>query len=78
VSFFHPRLKTEGYQTPICFRYENAETAQALENVVTWALENGDRYAQELGYIPLPEDVEQRVQQTVEQELNDTSANIGA
>jgi phosphate transport system substrate-binding protein len=58
--------------------YDNADTAQALENVVTWALENGDRYAKELGYIPLPEDVEQRVQETVEQELGDTTANINS
>ena len=49
--------------------YEDASKAQALQGVIDWALKNGDEYAQELGYIPLPQDVEQRVVETVEQQL---------
>jgi phosphate transport system substrate-binding protein len=56
-------------------KYDNPNTAQALEDVITWTLENGDRYAKELGYIPLPEDVEKRVRATVEQELGNTASN---
>lgn len=56
-------------------KYDNPDTAQALENVITWALQNGDESAKELGYIPLPEDVKLRVQETVEQELGKTTAN---
>ena len=49
--------------------YEDPTTAQALQNVVDWALTNGDEYATELGYIPLPQDVEERVVQTVQTEV---------
>jgi phosphate transport system substrate-binding protein len=55
--------------------YKNPDTAQALENVITWALNNGDEIAKELGYIPLPEDVKQRVQETLTQELGNTTSN---
>ncbi|MEL6930389.1 MAG: phosphate ABC transporter substrate-binding protein PstS [Cyanobacteria bacterium J06600_6] len=46
--------------------YDDANTAQALQNVIDWALTNGDEYATQLGYIPLPQDVEARVVQTVQ------------
>ena len=49
--------------------YNDPTTAQALQNVVDWALTSGDEYATELGYIPLPQDVEERVVQTVESEV---------
>ncbi|MGV2830126.1 phosphate ABC transporter substrate-binding protein PstS [Myxosarcina sp. GI1(2024)] len=49
--------------------YEDPAKAQALEGVIDWALTEGDPYAQELGYIPLPQDVEQRVQTTVEEAI---------
>ena len=49
--------------------YEDPAKAQALQNVVDWALNSGDEYATQLGYIPLPQDVEQRVVQTVQQEI---------
>jgi len=49
--------------------YENPETGEALQLVVDWALEEGDDVARELGYIPLPQDVETRVQNTVEEQI---------
>ena len=49
--------------------YQDPTTAQALQNVVDWALTNGDEYATQLGYIPLPQDVEERVVQTVQTEV---------
>lgn len=49
--------------------YDDSSKAQALQGVIDWALNNGDEYAQELGYIPLPADVESRVMETVQQEV---------
>ena len=49
--------------------YDDPNKAQALQDVIGWALNNGDEYAQQLGYIPLPQDVEQRVVQTVQDEV---------
>ena len=45
--------------------YDDPTTAQALQSVVDWALTSGDEYATQLGYIPLPQEVEDRVVQTV-------------
>jgi phosphate transport system substrate-binding protein len=47
--------------------YDDASKAQALQSVVDWALTSGDEYATELGYIPLPQEVEDRVVQTVQE-----------
>ena len=49
--------------------YDDPSKAQALQNVIDWALNNGDEYATQLGYIPLPADVEARVVQTVREEV---------
>jgi phosphate transport system substrate-binding protein len=49
--------------------YESAETARAIQQVISWSLNNGDDIAQELGYIPLPSDVESRVVNTIEEEV---------
>ena len=49
--------------------YDDPAKAQALQDVVSWALESGDEYAQQLGYIPLPQDVEQRVVETIQQNV---------
>jgi phosphate transport system substrate-binding protein len=49
--------------------YDDPNKAQALQNVIDWALNNGDEYATQLGYIPLPPEVEQRVVQTVREEV---------
>ena len=50
--------------------YDNAEKLQALKDVVNWSLTDGQDYAEELGYIPLPENVVEKVQgklDTIEQ-----------
>ncbi|MEL7007501.1 MAG: phosphate ABC transporter substrate-binding protein PstS [Cyanobacteria bacterium J06648_1] len=49
--------------------YEDPTTAQALQEVIDWALTSGDEYAVQLGYIPLPQEVEDRVVQTVQSEV---------
>ena len=50
-------------------QYDDPSKAQALQGVIDWALNSGDEYATQLGYIPLPADVEQRVVQTVQDEV---------
>ncbi|HHP7231456.1 MAG TPA: phosphate ABC transporter substrate-binding protein PstS, partial [Xenococcaceae cyanobacterium] len=50
-------------------QYDNPEKVQALEGFIDWALNSGDEYAQSLGYIPLPQDVDQRVVETVQQQV---------
>ena len=49
--------------------YDNPETARAINTIVQWSLQNGDEMAQELGYIPLPGDVQERVIATVDQQV---------
>lgn len=49
--------------------YQDATKAAALQNFVSWALDNGDQTAQELGYLPLSNDLAQRVETTIGQEL---------
>ena len=48
--------------------YDDPTTAQALQDMITWALNDGGQFAQQLGYIPLPPEVKQRVLSTVQQE----------
>lgn len=54
-------------------QYDDANKATALKNFVSWALDNGDQYATQLGYLPLSSEVAQRVQSTVNQQI--ASAN---
>ncbi len=42
-------------------QYDDPAKAEALKNTVQWALNEGDKYAEELGYIPLPDDISQKV-----------------
>lgn len=44
-------------------QYDDPAKKQALIDVMTWALENGQQTAQELGYIPLPENVIEKVEE---------------
>lgn len=50
--------------------YDSEETARAIQTVIEWSLNNGDDIAQELGYIPLPSDVETRVVETIENNVS--------
>lgn len=48
-------------------QYDNPAKAESLKDFVRWALSNeGDKYAQELGYLPLPEEISQRVVATLD------------
>jgi phosphate transport system substrate-binding protein len=49
--------------------YKDINKANALQGFVKWALNDGDRYAAKLGYIPLSPEIESRVLQTVQQSV---------
>lgn len=42
--------------------YDDADKLNAFKNVVNWSLTEGQNYAEELGYIPLPSNVVEQVQ----------------
>ena len=42
--------------------YDSPEKLEAFKNVVNWSLNEGQAYAEELGYIPLPENVVEKVE----------------
>jgi phosphate transport system substrate-binding protein len=42
--------------------YQNAETAKAVHQLFQWSLQDGQRYAPELGYIQLPAAVAEKAQ----------------
>ncbi len=46
--------------------YNDANKLQAFKDVVNWSLEEGQTYAEELGYIPLPENVVGKVKTELE------------
>jgi len=45
--------------------YPNAGKAEALKKAVRWGLTEGQKYAEEMGYIPLPQSVVQRAEQAL-------------
>jgi phosphate transport system substrate-binding protein len=47
-------------------QYDDPAKAEALKNVVKWSLDQGDQYAQELGYVPLPKELSDRVVATLD------------
>lgn len=49
--------------------YDDPQKATALRNFVSWALSEGDKYATELGYLPLSDQVAEQVQSTVSQQV---------
>ena len=42
--------------------YDDPQKVEALKDVVNWSLTDGQDYAEELGYIPLPDNVVEKVQ----------------
>ncbi len=42
-------------------KYDDPDKLQALKDVVNWSLTDGQDYAAELGYIPLPDNVVEKV-----------------
>jgi phosphate transport system substrate-binding protein len=47
-------------------QYGDTAKADALKGFVKWALSEGDKFADELGYLPLPDDVANRVVATLD------------
>jgi len=46
-------------------KYKNAETAKAVRDFFQWSLQDGQRYADDLGYIQLPATVVDKAQAAV-------------
>ena len=46
--------------------YDDPNKLQGLKDVVNWSLTDGQQYAKELGYVPLPNNVVQKVQAKLE------------
>ena len=46
--------------------YDDPNKLQALKDVINWSLTEGQSYSEELGYIPLPDNVVEKVQAKVE------------
>ena len=47
-------------------KYDNPAKLQAFKDVVNWSLTDGQDFAEELGYIPLPDNVVKKVQTKLE------------
>lgn len=47
-------------------QYDNADKAKALRDVLNWSLTEGQKISEELGYIPLPENVVSKVKAAVD------------
>jgi phosphate transport system substrate-binding protein len=47
----------------------DATKAETIQSVVTWSLTDGQTFATELGYIPLPGDIETQVKSTVQSKV---------
>ena len=55
------------YTWLLCYKkYENAETAEAIKNVVNYCLDEGQKLSDEMGYVPLPENVVAKVKTALE------------
>ncbi len=50
--------------------YEDAAEYQALRNVIEWSLTEGRPIAEELGYIPMPDDIVARVLETLDERVS--------
>jgi phosphate transport system substrate-binding protein len=46
-------------------KYEKPEQAEALKSVLKWAIADGQKFSEELGYVPLPESVAKKVEEAI-------------
>jgi phosphate transport system substrate-binding protein len=46
-------------------RYDNSQTASALQDIIKWGLTDGQAVAEEMGYIPLPDTIALRATQVL-------------
>jgi phosphate transport system substrate-binding protein len=51
-------------------QYDNRETASTLKDVIVWGLTDGQRVAEQMGYIPLPDTIVMRATQVLNQITN--------
>ena len=55
------------YTWIMCYKkYDDAKKAQAIKDVLTYCLTDGQSISRELGYVPLPENVVEKVKQALE------------
>jgi len=54
-------------------QYQDQQKLEALRNVLTWSLNEGRPIAEELGYVPLPESVVNRVEEVIQNQVQVTS-----
>ncbi|MBF2062825.1 MAG: phosphate ABC transporter substrate-binding protein PstS [Calothrix sp. C42_A2020_038] len=54
-------------------QYDNPAKATAIKNFVNWALSEGEQYVVQLGYVPVSQEIAQRVQTTINERI--ASAN---
>lgn len=47
--------------------YEEPNKAKIIKYVVNWCLTKGEKFVEELGYIPLPEDTVEKVKAALEE-----------
>lgn len=57
--------------------YPNAEIAKGMEAMIQYGLTEGQEFAGELGYVPLPQNVRQRVAEAADVIYPDYSINVG-
>jgi phosphate transport system substrate-binding protein len=50
--------------------YQNTNTTAVMKNFVQWSLTNGDKIASEIGYLPLPEELQNQVISHLNSNLN--------
>lgn len=48
-------------------QYDDPAKAEAMKNMLQWCLNEGQSYSEELGYVPLPDEIAQRVLSATEQ-----------
>jgi phosphate transport system substrate-binding protein len=50
--------------------YDSAIQTKTLKSFITWSLTKGDKYAVQLGYLPLPNDLQKKVLTTLNNSIN--------
>ncbi len=47
-------------------RYDNPQTAKALQDLFLWSLQDGQRYSSQIGYVPVPSSVAEKATKALE------------
>ncbi|MBD0345070.1 MAG: phosphate ABC transporter substrate-binding protein PstS, partial [Coleofasciculus sp. Co-bin14] len=59
-------------------KYDDPAKAKAMEAMVEYGLTEGQKVASELGYVPLPKNVVEKVAATADQISPDYKINVGS